>query len=114
MWTLIDTSMHKMTLNVPRTMYVDVTAGSMHLLESSARFAGAVRKVDRTLPDGSAPEALLELELPEEDFVQDHNVRATSELTINKLSRTAMFDHVCGCASPRRVGRNAPACMPSR
>ena len=49
-WTLIDTAMHKMTLHVPRTMYVDVTAGSMHLLEGNARFAGAVRKVDRTLP----------------------------------------------------------------
>lgn len=77
-WALIDTSMHKMTLDVPRTMYVDVTAGSIHLLEQNARFAGAVRKVDRTLPDGSAPEALLELELPEEDFVQDHNVRAVA------------------------------------
>lgn len=68
-WALIDTAMHKMTVEVPRKIYVDVAASAAHLL------AGA-RRVDRTLPDGSQPAVLLELELPEEELIGQAKVRS--------------------------------------
>eukprot|EP00892_Ulva_mutabilis_P006158 jgi/Ulvmu1/3914/UM018_0137.1 len=63
-WALIDTAMHKMVVEVPRKVYVDIAA------ESAALLAGA-RRVDRTLPDGSKPAHLLELELPEEELLNE-------------------------------------------
>lgn len=92
-WALIDTSMHKMTLQVPRTLYVDVAAGSMHVLEGSERFAKGVKKVDRTLPDGSAAEVLLQVELGEEDFIKDHTVRtlAIFPLTFCPISGVSLL-----------------------
>ena len=73
-WALIDTAMHRITVNVPRTLYVDVAFEHSHLL------AGA-RQVHRTLPDGSQPATLLELSMPEEEFLEHAPVCTRTQLS---------------------------------
>lgn len=84
-WALIDTAMHKMAVEVPRKIYVDVAASAVQLL------AGA-RRVDRTLPDGSQPAALLELELPEEELLEQSKVppHTLNALTLRPMCVGAM------------------------
>ena len=67
-WVLVDTAMHRMTVTVPRTLYVDVEP------DKRAALPGA-RQVERTLPDGGAAAALLELSMPEDEFIANAPVR---------------------------------------
>lgn len=84
-WALIDTAMHRVPVRVPRTLYVDVD------FERSDLLAGA-RLVERTLPDGSQPAALLELQLSERDFLATAPVRcacARTTCTTQELTQAA-------------------------
>jgi hypothetical protein len=67
-WALIDGAMHRMAVAVPRTLYVDVASDAASLVSGA-------RRVRRTLPDGAAPEALLEVTMSEADFLDGAAVR---------------------------------------
>lgn len=67
-WALIDSALHRVSVNVPRTLYVDVAFESSHLL------AGG-KQVERTLPDGGRAATLLELTMSEGDYLAHAPVR---------------------------------------
>ena len=94
-WALIDTAMHKMTVEVPRKIYVDVAA------DCAQQLSGA-RRVDRTLPDGSQPANLLELELPEEELLNEAQVRPPPAGVHASLRRSSTVPGM-QCASERAV-----------
>jgi hypothetical protein len=66
-WALIDRALHRVKVNVPRTLYVAVD------FEKSDLLAGA-RLVERTLPNGSHPRPVLELQLSEAEFLSSAQV----------------------------------------
>lgn len=102
-WALIDTAMHKMTVEVPRKIYVDVAASAAHLL------AGA-RRVDRTLPDGSQPAVLLELELPEEELIDQAKVRRPHRSPGAAAAADVSVQHAAPCMKLSARGPQADAC----
>lgn len=57
-WALIDSAMHRLTVSVPRTLYVALAPAGSSLMPGAKR-------VTRTLPDGSLPSTLIELEYTE-------------------------------------------------
>jgi hypothetical protein len=88
-WALIDTALHRVTVHVPRTLYVDVD------FEKSDLLAGA-RLVERTLPDGSQPGALLELQLGEPEFLAGAQVGCLpqswpQEATTSEMERRGLL-----------------------
>lgn len=137
-WALVDTFLHRMTVHVPRALYVDVD------FSHSDALAGA-RPVDRTLPDGTQAATLLELEMSEADFVTNAPVCILSFFSLlpcllrdaqcstsnagaghradnggacrARLLRVAHASDAHRTAAPRLLGagrRSRPACAPSR
>jgi hypothetical protein len=100
-WALIDTAMHKMTVHVPRKLYVDVAPENAHLVADA-------RRVDRILPDGSEALTMLEIEVSEEEFLQEAKVRFLVSTTV-EISAAALITNTSNkswiSTYPRYAGR---------